>query len=95
MAEFKAEVVRLVNAGGKSIAQVAAELDLTETTVRTASSRRRHRIKRGRPTSTTCARGKDVSPPLELVVDVDVASPAAAVDVPAVVVPTPTAMGDG
>ena len=33
-AEFKAEVVRLVNAGGKSIAQVAAELDLGQTAVR-------------------------------------------------------------
>ncbi|MBK6917963.1 MAG: IS3 family transposase [Deltaproteobacteria bacterium] len=33
-AEFKAEVVRLVNAGGKSIAQVAAELDLEQTAVR-------------------------------------------------------------
>ena len=33
-AEFKAEVVRLVNAGGKSIAQVAGELDLGESAVR-------------------------------------------------------------
>ncbi|MBK8717520.1 MAG: transposase [Deltaproteobacteria bacterium] len=33
-AEFKAEVVRLVNAGGKSIAQVAADLDLGQTAVR-------------------------------------------------------------
>lgn len=33
-AEFKAEVVRLVNVGGKSIAQVAAELDLGQTAVR-------------------------------------------------------------
>jgi transposase-like protein len=33
-AEFKAEVVRLVNMGGKSVAQVAAELDLGQTAVR-------------------------------------------------------------
>lgn len=32
--EYKAEVVRLVKTGGKSIAQVAAELDLGETVVR-------------------------------------------------------------
>jgi transposase len=32
--EFKAEVVRLVSAGGKGIGQIAAELDLTETAVR-------------------------------------------------------------
>jgi transposase len=33
-AEYKAEVVRLVRAGGKSIGQVARELDLTDTAVR-------------------------------------------------------------
>ena len=33
-AEYKAEVVRLVSTGGKSIWQVAKELDLTETAVR-------------------------------------------------------------
>jgi transposase len=33
-AEYKAEVVRLVRASGKSIGQVAKELDLTETAVR-------------------------------------------------------------
>jgi transposase-like protein len=34
-AEYKAEVVRLVHASGKSVGQVAKELDLTETGVRT------------------------------------------------------------
>ena len=33
-AEYKAEVVRLVRDGGKSIGQVSRELDLTETAVR-------------------------------------------------------------
>ena len=33
-AEFKAEVVRLVRDGGKSIGQVSRELDLTESAVR-------------------------------------------------------------
>lgn len=33
-AEYKAEVVRLVRAGGKSVGQVARELDLTDTAVR-------------------------------------------------------------
>jgi transposase-like protein len=33
-AEYKAEVVKLVNASGKSVGQVAKELDLTETAVR-------------------------------------------------------------
>ncbi len=33
-AEFKAEVVKLVLAGGKSAGQVARDLDLTETAVR-------------------------------------------------------------
>jgi len=33
-AEYKAEVVRLVRTSGKSIGQVAKELDLTETAVR-------------------------------------------------------------
>ena len=33
-AEYKAEVVRLVHASGKSVRQVAKELDLTETAVR-------------------------------------------------------------
>jgi transposase len=32
--EYKTEVVRLVNTSGKSIGQVASELDLTETAVR-------------------------------------------------------------
>jgi transposase-like protein len=32
--EYKAEVVRLVRASGKSVGQVAKELDLTETAVR-------------------------------------------------------------
>ena len=32
--EYKAEVVRLVGASGKSVGQVAHELDLTETAVR-------------------------------------------------------------
>lgn len=34
-AEYKAEVVKLVHASGKSVGQVAKELDLTETAVRT------------------------------------------------------------
>jgi transposase-like protein len=34
-AEYKAEVVRLVRSSGKSVGQVARELDLTETAVRT------------------------------------------------------------
>jgi transposase len=34
-AEYKAEVVGLVRASGKSVGQVAQELDLTETAVRT------------------------------------------------------------
>jgi transposase len=34
-AEYKAEVVKLVNASGKSVGQVAKELELTETSVRT------------------------------------------------------------
>ncbi len=38
-AEYKAEVVRLVSTGGKSIWQVAKELDLTETSVREWCSR--------------------------------------------------------
>lgn len=33
-AEYKAEVVRLVRSSGKSVGQVARELDLTETAVR-------------------------------------------------------------
>ena len=33
--EYKAEVVRLVRSSGKSVGQVAKELDLTETAVRT------------------------------------------------------------
>src|SRR5262245_46884331 len=33
-AEFKAEAVRLTQVGGRSIAQVAKELDLTETALR-------------------------------------------------------------
>ena len=33
-AEYKAEVVRLVQTSGKSVGQVARELDLTETAVR-------------------------------------------------------------
>jgi transposase-like protein len=33
-AEYKAEVVRLVSTSGKSVGQVAKELDLTETSVR-------------------------------------------------------------
>ena|SRR3989475_5444639 len=33
-AEYKAEVVRLVRTSGKSVGQVAKELDLTETAVR-------------------------------------------------------------
>ncbi len=33
-AEYKAEVVKLVNASGKTVGQVAKELDLTETAVR-------------------------------------------------------------
>jgi len=33
-AEYKAEVVKLVSASGKSVGQVAKELDLTETAVR-------------------------------------------------------------
>jgi transposase len=33
-AEYKAEVVRLVRTSGKSVGQVAKELDLTETSVR-------------------------------------------------------------
>jgi len=33
-AEYKAEVVKLVRASGKSVGQVAHELDLTETAVR-------------------------------------------------------------
>ena len=33
-AEFKADAVRLCQAGGRSIAQVAADLDLTETALR-------------------------------------------------------------
>ena len=33
-AEYKAEVVKLVNASGKSVGQVAKELELTETSVR-------------------------------------------------------------
>ena len=33
-AEYKAEVVRLVRAGGKTVGQVSRELDLTETAVR-------------------------------------------------------------
>ena len=33
-AEYKAEVVRLVRDGGKTIGQVSRELDLTETAVR-------------------------------------------------------------
>lgn len=32
--EYKAEVVRLVHASGKSIGQVAKEMDLTETSLR-------------------------------------------------------------
>jgi len=32
--EYKAEVVRLVRSSGKSVGQVAKELDLTETSVR-------------------------------------------------------------
>jgi transposase len=32
--EFKAEVVKLVEAGGKSIAQLSSELELTESAVR-------------------------------------------------------------
>ena len=32
--EYKTEVVKLVNTSGKSIGQVASELDLTETAVR-------------------------------------------------------------
>jgi transposase-like protein len=40
-AEYKAEVVRLVAASGKSIGQVAKELDLTETAVR-------HWVRQGR-----------------------------------------------
>ena len=34
-ADYKAEVVRLVRSSGKSVGQVAQELDLTETAVRT------------------------------------------------------------
>jgi len=34
-AEYKAEVVKLCRTSGKSVGQVAKELDLTETTVRT------------------------------------------------------------
>ena len=34
-ANYKAEVVRLVRSSGKSVGQVAQELDLTETAVRT------------------------------------------------------------
>lgn len=33
-AEFKADAVKLVRAGGRSIGQVARDLDLTETTLR-------------------------------------------------------------
>jgi transposase len=33
-AEYKAEVVKLINASGKSVGQVAQELGLTETSVR-------------------------------------------------------------
>jgi transposase len=33
-AEYKAEVVRLVREGGKTVGQVSRELDLTETAVR-------------------------------------------------------------
>ena len=33
--EYKAEVVKLIKASGKSIGQMAQELDLTETAVRT------------------------------------------------------------
>lgn len=32
--EFKADAVRLVQAGGRSVAQVAKDLDLTETSLR-------------------------------------------------------------
>ena len=32
--EYKAEVVKLVEAGGKSVAQLCSELELTETAVR-------------------------------------------------------------
>lgn len=33
-AEYKAEVVKLINTSGKSVGQVAQELELTETSVR-------------------------------------------------------------
>ena len=36
--EYKAEVVRLVRTSGKSIGQLAKELDLTETAVRTCEA---------------------------------------------------------
>ena len=39
--EFKAEAVRLVEVGGKSIGQVARELDLTESALRTWVERAR------------------------------------------------------
>ena len=39
--EFKAEAVRLVQVGGKSIAQVATELDLTQSALRSWVERAR------------------------------------------------------
>ena len=40
--EFKAEAVRLVRSGGKTVAQIARELDLTDSALRTWVERAQH-----------------------------------------------------
>ncbi len=59
--EFKADAVKLVRAGGRSIGQVAADLDLTETSLREWVRRAEIEDGQGPPGALTQAEREELS----------------------------------
>jgi len=59
--EFKADAVKLVRAGGRSIGQVAADLDLTETSLREWVRRAEIEDGQGPPGALTQAESEELS----------------------------------
>ena len=59
--EFRADAVRLVLTGGKSLPQVARDLDLTESSLRTWVDRARADVGKGKPGVLTSAEREELA----------------------------------
>jgi transposase-like protein len=60
--EFKADVVKLVRAGGRSIVQTARDLDLAETALRGGFGRLRLNLERGPSRGSDPGRARGIGP---------------------------------